>query len=113
MRGESRIVFKSIFRMKVSDRANGRLVGYVGDISAKGMKLLSDEAIEPGEVMHWRLRMRNSDGSTTLIDVDGEVLWSRMNAQTGYAESGVHIEQPSKEFTQLIKRFSARSRGAR
>lgn len=108
MRGQSRIVFKSIFRMKVSDRASGRLVGYVGDISASGMRLLSDEVIETGEVMHWRLRMRNSDGSTTLIDVDGRALWSRRNTQSGYIESGVHIEQPSKEFTRLIEGFSVK-----
>lgn len=112
MREQSRIVFKSIFRMKVNDRVSGRLVGYVGDISASGMRLLSDELIETGEVMHWRLRMRNSDGSTTLIDVDGKILWSRMNAQSGYVESGIHIEQPSKEFTRLIKGFSAKRGGA-
>lgn len=111
MRGQSRIVFKSIFRIKVSDRVSGRLVGYVGDISASGLRLLSDEIIEAREVMHWRLRMRNSDGSTTLIDVDGKVLWSRMNTQSGYVESGIHIEEPSKEFTRLIEGFSARRGG--
>ncbi|WP_150301537.1 PilZ domain-containing protein [Pseudomonas profundi] len=103
MREQSRIVFRSVFRMKVSERASGRLVGYVGDISERGIKILTDEALERGTLMRLRLRMRNGEGAIVSVDVDAECLWCRANTKSGYYESGVHIGQPGEAFTQLVE----------
>lgn len=112
MRAESRIVFRSIFRIKVSDRETGRLIGYVGDISERGLRLLSDEPLETGLPMNWRLRMRAGDGSIMMIDMVGKGLWCKASARSGYFESGVCIDQPGEEFTRLVSSLRAR-RGAK
>lgn len=103
MREQSRIVFRSIFRMKVSERASGRLVGYVGDISERGVRILTDEALEQGTLMRLRLRMRNGEGAIVTVDIDAECLWCRANPKSGYFESGAQIGQPSEEFTRFIE----------
>lgn len=108
MREQSRFNFKSIFRMKASDRSSGRLLGYVGDISLRGLRLLSDEIFDVGTVLELRLRMRNGDGSVTLLDVDGTCLWSREAVRSEYIESGFYIDQPSEEFTRLVETIGGR-----
>lgn len=112
MREQSRIVFRSIFRMKVSERASGRLVGYVGDISERGIKILTDEALEQGTLMRLRLRTRDGEGAIISVDVDAECLWCRANAKSGYYESGVHIDQPSEAFTKLVEGLRKRRKVA-
>lgn len=108
MREQSRIVFKSIFLIKVRERASGSLIGYVGDLSEKGMKVLSDEAVAEGSVVQWQLRMRNGDGSMLTVDIDGECLWAGANVKSGYIEVGIHIDQPSDEFTRLVASIRSR-----
>ena len=48
MRQSSRITFRSTFRIKISDRERDTLIGYAGDVSECGMKLLGDSLVEPG-----------------------------------------------------------------
>ena len=108
MREQSRVVFRSVFRMKVSERASGRLVGYVGDISEGGLKILTDDTLDAGTLMRLRLRMRNGDGSIVSVDVDADCLWCRANAKSGYFESGLRIDQPSEAFTSLVETLRKR-----
>lgn len=108
MREESRITFKSIFRIKVRERASARLIGYVGDLSERGMKVITDEAVEVGTEVHWQLRMRKGDGSMLSVDVDGHCLWQALNAKNGHIEAGIRIGQPSAEYTQLVESLRSR-----
>ncbi|SDT23008.1 PilZ domain-containing protein [Halopseudomonas xinjiangensis] len=107
MRGQSRIVFRAVFRIKVSDRATGELVGYVGDISERGLRVLSDTPAVAGTTIQWRLRMRRDDGFQS-VDIDGHCLWSRQNARSGQRESGIRVDQPNEAFVQLVESLRAR-----
>lgn len=105
MRNQSRLIFRSIFRVKVSNPKSGALIGYVGDVSEFGFKLLSDAAIEPGERMDLRLRMRLSENELLQLDLDACCKWSGVNEKTGYFEAGFILEQPSAEFTALVEKL--------
>lgn len=107
MRGQSRIIFRAVFRIKVSDRATGELVGYVGDISEKGLRVLSDTPTVAGTVVQWRLRMRRDEGFQS-VDIDGQCLWSRQNAKSGQRESGIQVDLPNEAFAQLVESLRAR-----
>ncbi|WP_017938269.1 PilZ domain-containing protein [Zestomonas thermotolerans] len=108
MREHSRIVFRSIFRIKVNDRRNDRLIGYVGDISEHGLKLLGDAPVEVGSELQLRLRMRNHDGQMRYAEVDVVCLWSRENPQTGYFEAGLKLQCPSVPFSELVRELRER-----
>ncbi len=105
MRNQSRLIFRSIFRVKVSDPKSGGLIGYVGDVSEFGFKLLSDTAIEPGTQMDLRLRMRLAEHELLQIDLNARCKWSGVNDKTGYFEAGFILEQPSAEFSALVEKL--------
>jgi len=105
MRNQSRLIFRSIFRVKVSNPKNGALIGYVGDVSEFGFKLLSDTEIEPGTLRDLRLRMRLAENELLQIELNACCKWSGVNEKTGYFEAGFILEQPSAEFTALVEKL--------
>ena len=105
MRNQSRLTFRSIFRVKASNPKTGALIGYVGDVSEFGFKLLSDSQIEPGTRMNLRMRMRLTESEQLQIDLDASCRWSGVNEKTGYFEAGFILEQVPAEFTALVERL--------
>lgn len=109
MRRKSRIVFRSLFRIKVSKRENDRPIGYVSDLSADGLRLLLDQSLlKVGARTGLRLRTRDREGVPQQVDVDVICMWSRENPQTGYIEAGCTLEQPSQAFSALINGLQTR-----
>lgn len=105
MRYQSRLQFRSIFRVKVSNPKTGALIGYVGDVSENGLRLLSDTAIEAGVRMPLRVRMRVREDEVLQFDLDVTCKWSGTNAKTGYFEAGFILERPSTEFTLMVEKL--------
>lgn len=105
MRNQSRLIFRSIFRVKVSNPKSGVLIGYVGDVSEFGFKLLSDTEMTPLARMDLRLRMRLSESEQLQIDLVARCKWSGVNEKTGYYEAGFILEQPSAEFSGLVEKL--------
>ena len=105
MRYQSRLQFRSMFRVKVIDPKTGALIGYVGDVSETGLKLMSDKAFAAGDQLPLRLRMRINENETLQFDLEVTCRWSGSNAKTGYFEAGFILEQPSAEFTLMVEKM--------
>lgn len=105
MRNQSRLQFRSIFRVKVSNPKTNALIGYVGDVSETGLKLLSDTSFEQGARVPLRLRMRVKEDEVLQFDLDVTCKWSGSNAKTGYFEAGFILEEPSAEFTLMVEKL--------
>jgi hypothetical protein len=105
MRNISRIEFRSLFRVKVIDPQTGSLVGYVGDVSENGLKVLTDSPYTPGDRVPMRLRMRVREDETLQFDLIVSCRWSGTNFKTGYFEAGFVLEEPSAEFTLMVERM--------
>ncbi|MBF8164152.1 PilZ domain-containing protein [Ectopseudomonas hydrolytica] len=102
MRQSSRITFRSTFRIKISDRERDTLIGYAGDVSECGMKLLGDSLVEPGRELKLRLRMRDRDGEMRQVDVDMVCQWSQENSRTGFFEAGLAVLGEAPAYVRLI-----------
>lgn len=111
MRRQSRIAFRSIFRIKVYDTRN-QLIGYVADVSETGLRLLSDTLMEAGSDMTLRLKMRVGDDQTLQMDINVSCMWARENDKTGHFEAGFALIDNSAEYTKLVSDLRA-TRGAR
>lgn len=103
MRQSSRITFRSTFRIKISDRESDTLIGYAGDVSECGMKLLTDTPVEPGTELKLRVRMRDRQGEMRQVDVDMACQWSQENIRTGFFEAGLALQEDSAEYVRLIE----------
>jgi hypothetical protein len=107
MREHERVVFRSLFRIKVKLRGKSGLLGYAGDISSRGMRLVSDESIEPGTRLELELAMRDGEGQTHQASAVLICRWSRENPRTGHQESGMELETLSPSFSALVQRVGA------
>ena len=103
MRQSSRITFRSTFRIKISDRESDTLIGYAGDVSECGMKLLTDTPVESGTELKLRVRMRDRHGEMRQVDVDMACQWSQENIRTGFFEAGLALQGDSAEYVRLIE----------
>lgn len=111
MRQQSRIVFRSIFRIKVYDTRN-LLIGYVADVSETGLRLLSDSLMESGTDMTLRLKMRVGEDKSLQMDVNATCMWARENEKTGHFEAGFALINGSAEYSKLVRDLRV-TRGAR
>ncbi len=105
MRIQSRLQFRSIFRVKVSNPETGALIGYVGDVSENGLKILSDTEYEVGADVKVRMRMRINETETLQFDLSLTCMWTGTNSKTGYFEAGFILAQPSAEFTLMVEKM--------
>lgn len=110
MREHERVVFRSLFRIKVRLRGKSGLLGYAGDISSRGMRLVSDESVEPGTRLELELSMRDGEGQVHQASAVLICRWSRENPRTGHQESGMQLESLSPSFSALVQRVGAQRR---
>ncbi|NMG69051.1 PilZ domain-containing protein [Parazoarcus communis] len=111
MRELSRIVMRSMFRIKVYLRTENRMIGYVGDLSESGLKLLTDDPLDVGAQYALSLRMRGLDGELRATEVDGLCCWSQRGARSGHVESGLRVDVPSSAYSALIRGMRRRGKG--
>lgn len=112
MREHSRITFRSLFRIRVSNRPDDQLIGYLGDLSEGGVKLVSDTPVEVGRSLQLRLKMRDREGQMQHVDIDATCTWTGENSKSGYFEAGLTLDSPSSAFSALVGRLRA-TRNAR
>ena len=105
MRHQSRIPFRSLFRVKAIDPKTNVLIGYVGDVSEQGLRLLSDTPFTEGVRMPVRLRMRLKEEEVLQFDLALTCMWTGVNAKTDYYEAGFMVDTPSEEFTWMVERM--------
>jgi hypothetical protein len=102
MRQHKRIVFRSLFRIKVRNPHNNRLIGYIGDISEGGMRLVSDVPLEVGERYELSLNMRDREGVQRQVEVGALCLWAGENTRTGHHEAGLALAHPSEAYYRFV-----------
>ncbi|HEY8938538.1 MAG TPA: PilZ domain-containing protein [Cellvibrio sp.] len=103
MRNQSRQQFRSMFYAKVSNPRNGALIGYVGDVSESGLKIVSDAPFVQDE--HLQMHMQMREEKAARFDLDARCKWATCNTETGYFEAGFILQQPSPSFTLMVKRL--------
>lgn len=108
MRQSSRIPFRSIFRIKIYHREQQELIGYAGDVSECGMKLLTDSEVEPGVVLPLRLQMRDHEGRMRRVDMDMTCQWCLENQRTGHMEVGLALSGESPQYVALVEMIRSR-----
>lgn len=109
MRQHPRITFRSLFRIKVSRPEDDQLIGYVGDISEGGLRMLGDKLMEAGSEHQIRLRMRDRFGEMRQVDIQVVCQWSAENSRTGHVESGLALKLESSDYLLLLKDMRAKS----
>ena len=80
---------------QVQDASTAKVLGYLGDISLEGLRLLSKRAIPIGEKYQLRLRYMLKGGGTETVAIDVKSVWEREDDSLPYRETGFHLIDPS------------------
>ncbi len=109
MRQHSRLRFRSLFRIKVWWRDPAELLGYAGDLSEGGLKLICEERQAVDSTLPLTLRLRDRDGEIRHVDLDAVCVWARENTETGYFEHGLQLGWPNTAYAELVRHMRGES----
>ena len=82
-----------ILYLRVYERVSGALLGHVVDISETGVRLIRDEAIEPGETVAMRMSWRDEEEQVHDLNFDAECMWSGPDVNPDFHDVGFQFIQ--------------------
>ncbi len=100
MRHQNREQFRFLFQVKVSNPRNGSLIGYVGNVSESGLKILSDSPFVQEECLRLCIKIPDEN---MQFDLDATCKWSGDNSNLGYFEGGFYLDKPSATFASMVE----------
>lgn len=106
MRHHTRQQFRSMYQVKVIHSRKGSLIGYVGDVSESGLKIVSEVPFVKDERLH--MLMQVCEGEVARFDLKATCKWSGNNPDTGYFEGGFFLDQPPAIFGAMVERLGNR-----
>ncbi|WP_164880792.1 PilZ domain-containing protein [Aestuariirhabdus litorea] len=80
--------------LTIYNRNTGREIGAIGNISARGLMLITRLPVMVGEVFNMRIKLPVGDQSYFDLDFDACSQWCRQDVDPAYFDSGFSIEWP-------------------
>ena len=87
---------------QVQDAASGKVLGYLGDLSLEGLRVLSKKNIPIGESFRLRLKYVRVGGETEELEADAESVWERKPGDLPYGETGFHFTELSADARECV-----------
>lgn len=88
--------------LKVFNRFTDKPMGYLGNVSASGLMLISQLPLLVDASFELRLKLPGNDGHLHLIDLTARCLWCHEDATPHYYDSGFVLYQPPAEYAGLV-----------
>ena len=92
-----------IFHLRVFDRETGEKLGHVVDISAEGMMLVSESAIDVDRDYKLQMRLPDEEDRPTTHDFEGRTVWSSNDVNPAFFDTGFQVIQASEEHIELVR----------
>lgn len=91
------------FYLRVFEQGSGSLVGYIVDIHEQGMMLISEGPIETDKEFKLWIDVPWEDGEKKSVLLEARSLWSKMDANPDFYDSGFQLKDASPETLASIK----------
>lgn len=108
MRRHRRFNFRHLSRIQVSNSLSGEPIGFLGDISVEGLRLLAAQPLAKGGCYELRLHVPEEKGPERQVDIVVICQWVRRNSERGNFEMGFALDRPSTEFANLVAQLIVR-----
>lgn len=89
--------------LQVFNRHSGRPMGYLGNISRRGMMLISDLPVMLGSMYELQLRLPAANGAVESFDFTAMSHWCRPDSNPGHYDSGFSIVDNQEAFAGLAR----------
>ena len=88
---------------RVFDRSSGRLLGYLADLSQKGIMIICDDPLAENEIYKLRLDLPDPTiFSTDHFDIQANVSWCRSDVDPAFYNVGFEFLSVSVRDSQII-----------
>lgn len=102
-RGENRKYL--VFYLRVFNRLNSQILGYVANLSSKGLMLLSDSPIPEGEKFSLKMKLPIELTEKDTFYFDAVSKWCKEDENPDFYVTGLELKNISEEAEQYIKRL--------
>lgn len=92
-----------IYYLRVFDRKTDRLVGQLVDITTSGMKLVSEDSIEPDTSFQLRMVLPEEIDKKKEIAFEVRSMWCKRDINPDFYSAGFEFEDISTEDLNIIK----------
>ncbi len=102
---ESRVEKRNslIYYLRVHDCDTGRLLGRVVDITTGGIRLYSNDRIEPDKTFNLRMDIPGAAGQERHLIFEASSIWCRRSANPDFYETGFQTSSVSPEDSAVIE----------
>jgi hypothetical protein len=94
---------KASFPLLVYDLHSNLPMGQILDMSAKGMKLMTEEEMIVGRVYYCRIPFDKKIKKSREVFFDAECRWCRLSEETGWYNSGYFLRYPSAQNAIIVE----------
>lgn len=82
-----------IFYLEVFDDATGELIGHLVDITTKGVKVVSKEAIPSGRTLTLRMALPEGFAEATTLRFQATSRWSSNDVNPDFYDTGFLVDE--------------------
>jgi len=97
---------QATFPLLVYDLHTGMPMGQILDMSAKGMKLMSEEPVAVNRVYYCRMPLDYEINGCSEIFFDAECRWCKRSDETTWYNSGYTLRYPSPGSAEIVQKLT-------
>lgn len=90
---------------RVVDRNNGRLLGYLVDLTTGGALLVGNTPLKTNEIFHLRIDLPEGFSSQEQLDIDVEAVWCHPDVDPEFYRTGLKLLQPQPADLLVLERL--------
>jgi hypothetical protein len=105
-KGQQKVRRKASAALLAYDLQSGLPIGQVIDMSAKGMKLMSEDPVRLYYVYYCRIRLPEKIKGQQEVFFDAECRWCKKNEATSWYDSGYILRYPSPEDADIVRELT-------
>lgn len=89
---------------RVTNRGNGRLIGYLADLTTGGAMLIADTPIDVGTILRLRMDLPDGYSGRGHLDFNAKVVWNRPDQDPAFHKVGLQLVDIPYQDLAIIER---------
>jgi hypothetical protein len=91
-----------IYYLRVYEQDSGKLLGYLADLTTKGLMVISDEKVRVGKTSRLKMDLPKKMKGTKQLIFKAKARWCKPDVNPGFFNTGYRMLNLSKEDAQTI-----------
>jgi hypothetical protein len=94
-----------MFYSRVFDRKNGKMLGYLADMTIEGVMVISEDTIQTEDVYRLRIDLPEDLYGKAYLNLEARSVWSKPDVNPNFFMTGFQLQNPTPEDQEIMKRI--------